>query len=217
VRVLALDTTTPCASVALLDASGVTEERSVSEAGHSGFVLPAVEALLASRGLEAAAVDLIAVTIGPGSFTGLRVGLGSAQGLALASGKPCVGVPTLDVLAHTARGAAPSLVALMNAFRGEVFCGVYDRDARPAAEPCVGPLASMLDALPPGSAFVGDAAGSERAAIEVAVPGAVFPGTGEFLAAELARMALEPGRAAVAARELRPIYLRGAHIRPARA
>ena len=106
-RVLALDTTTPRASVALLDAAGVVaEERAVSEAGHSRWVLPAVEALLAARGLEPAAIELVAVTTGPGSFTGLRVGLGTAQGLALASGRRCVGVPTLDVLAHTARGAA---------------------------------------------------------------------------------------------------------------
>ncbi len=216
---LALDTTTPRASVALAEASGVVaEERAVSEAGHSCWLLPAVQALLAARGLEPVAVDLFAVTTGPGSFTGLRVGLATAQGLALASGKRCLGVPTLDVLAHTARGAAKHLVALMDAFRGEVYCGVYDADARCAAEPRVGTLASMLDALPAGSAFVGDAAAAGRAAIEAAVPGAVFlPGRGEFLAGELARIALEPGRAAVAPRDLRPVYLRGAHILPPRA
>jgi tRNA threonylcarbamoyladenosine biosynthesis protein TsaB len=217
VRVLALDTTTPRASVALLDALQVIEERAVSDTGHSRWVLPAIERLLASRGLGPASVELFAVTTGPGSFTGLRVGLATAQGLALASGRRCVGVPTLDVLAHTARGTAPRIVALMDAFRGEVFCGVYDQDARPAGEPRVGPLAAMLEELPRASAFVGDAAASQRGAIEAAVPGALFPGTGGFLAAELARMALEPGRAAVEPRELRPLYLRGAHIRPARA
>jgi tRNA threonylcarbamoyladenosine biosynthesis protein TsaB len=217
VRVLAVDTTSPRASVALSGPAGIlAEDRSVSEAGHSRWVLPAIEALLRGQGLEPAAIDVFAVTTGPGSFTGLRVGLGTVQGLALASGKPCLGVPTLDVLAHTAKGAGATLVALMDAFRGEVFSGVYDAEARLIGERRVGKLAEALRGLPRGAAFVGDAAVAQRAAIADAVSGAVFPETIGFLAGPLALLAQRPEQATVSASGLTPLYLRGADIRPSR-
>ena len=215
---LAVDTTSQRASVALSGPQGIfAEEHSVSEAGHSRWLLPAAEALLGRLGLDVGAVDLFAVTTGPGSFTGLRVGLGTVQGLSLASRKPCFGMSTLDVLAHTARGTASTLVALMEAFRGEVFCGVYDGQVRLRGERRVGPLAAMLPGLPAGAAFVGDAARAQRAVIEAAVAGASFPVTSAFLAAPLALVALERAREAVAPAELRPLYLRGAGARPSRA
>jgi len=215
--VLAVDTTSPRASVALSSRAGIlAEECSVSQAGHSRWVLPAIEGLLRGQQLDPAAIDLFAVTTGPGSFTGLRVGLGTVQGLALASGKPCVGVPTLDVLAHAAKGASQTLVALIDAFRGEVFSGIYDGEARLVGERRVGKLDDVLRGLPRGAALVGDAAGAQRAAIEAAVEGAVFPQTSGFLAAPLAALALQPGQATVSASELRPLYLRGADIRPSR-
>jgi len=218
VRVLAVDTTSPRASVALSGPAGIlAEERSVSEAGHSRWVLPAIEALLREQGLSPAAIDLFAVTTGPGSFTGLRVGLGTVQGLALASRKPCLGLSTLDVLAHTAKGAASTLVALIDAFRDEVWSGVYDAEARLGSERRVGPLADVLAGLPKGSAFVGDAATAQRSVIEAAVAGARFPETSGFLAATLALLALAPGHESVPPSELRPLYLRAASIRPARA
>jgi len=216
--VLAVDTTSPRASIAVAGPTGIlAEDHALSESGHSSWLLPAVEAMLERAGLAVGALDLFAVTTGPGSFTGLRVGLGTVQGLALASRKRCLGVSTLDVLAHTAKGAAATLVALMDAFRGEVFCGVYDGDGRLVGERRVGPLVAMLPGLPAGSAFVGDAASAERAAIEAAVAGAVFPETTGLLAAPLALLALRLEHEAVGPGELRPLYLRGADVRPSRA
>ena len=214
---LAVDTTSPRASVALSSRAGIlAEECSVSQAGHSRWVLPAIEALLRDQGLEPLALDLFAVTTGPGSFTGVRVGLGTVQGLALASRKPCLGVPTLDVVAHTAAGAAATVVALMDAFRGEVFSGIYDGEARLVGERRVGKLDDVLQGLPRGAAFVGDAAVAQRAAIEAAIEAAVFPETSGFLAAPLALLAHRAGRPLVAAGELRPLYLRGASVWPSR-
>jgi len=218
VRVLAVDTTSPRGSLAVADESGpVAEARVVTEAGHSRWLLPAVDAVLSGLGLGAAALDLFAVTSGPGSFTGLRVGLGSVQGLALATRRPCLGVPTLDVLAHGVRGSADTIVALVDALRDEVFWAVYDGDGRLSGERSVGPLAAALRNLPAGSAFVGDAAGANRETIRASVEGALFPGASGFLAVTLAQMSL--GRAAEAgpASALRPIYIRGATIRPSRA
>jgi tRNA threonylcarbamoyladenosine biosynthesis protein TsaB len=217
VRVLAVDTTQPMGSLAVADETGtLAEARVTTESGHSRWLLPAADALLAGLGIEPLALDMFAVTSGPGSFTGLRVGLGSVQGLALASGRACLGVPTLDVLAESAKGAADTIVALLDAFRGEVFWAVYDGEARLRGERGVGALAHALREVPAGGAFVGNAVGANRAAIEAAVRGAVFPGTSGFLAATLARMALARADEAGPPAALRPLYLRGAAIRPAR-
>ncbi len=218
-RLLAVDTTSPRGSLAVAGEEGIlAEARVVAEAGHSRWLLPAAEALLRGLGLAAGDLDVFAVTTGPGSFTGLRVGLGSVQGLALASGRPCVGLSTLDVLALSAAGASGTIVALVDAFRGEVYSGAYDAAAGPRGERRVGPLSGILAGLPPGTAFVGDPAGADREVIQAAVPGAVFPGTPGFLAGTLARAALRVARAggAVAPADLRPVYLRPADIRPPR-
>jgi tRNA threonylcarbamoyladenosine biosynthesis protein TsaB len=219
VRVLAVDTTSPRGSLAVAGEDGIlAEARVVTEAGHSRWLLPAVEAVLRGLGLAAVELDAFAVTTGPGSFTGLRVGLGSVQGLALASGRPCVGLSTLDVLALSAAGASGTIVALVDAFRGEVYSGVYDAAGGLRTERRVGPLSEVLPRLPPGTAFVGDPAIASRDAIRSAVPGALFPETPGFLAGAVARAALRLARAgaAVAPADLRPVYLRPADIRPPR-
>jgi len=203
--------------VAVAGPEGVlAEARLVTTEGHSRWLLPAVEVLLRGLGLEASALDVFAVTTGPGSFTGLRVGLGSVQGLALASGRPCVGLPTLDVLAGAAAGSSGTIVAVIDAFRGEVYSGVYDAAGGLRRPHGVGPLSAALPGLPAGTAFVGGAALEHREAIRAAVPGAVFPPAPEFLAAPLALAALRlaaSGRT-VPASGLRPLYLRGAGVRP---
>jgi tRNA threonylcarbamoyladenosine biosynthesis protein TsaB len=216
VRVLAVDTSSPRGSLAVAGPEGVlAEARVVTSEGHSRWLLPAVAALLQGLGIEPASLDVFAVTTGPGSFTGLRVGLGSVQGLALASGRACVGLPTLDVLAESAAGASGTIVALIDASRGEVFSGVYDTAGRLRGERAVGPLAAAIEGLPVGSAFVGDAAVEHREAIRLAVPGAVFPSAAAFLAVPLAVAALRLAAAGetVAPSALRPLYLREAHIR----
>jgi len=216
VRVLAVDTTTPRGSVAVLSEEGVpAEARVLTASGHSRWLLPAVDALLSGLALPPFALDCFAVTTGPGSFTGLRVGLSSVQGLALASGRPCVGLSALDVLALAAAGCAETVVAVMDAFRGEVYLGVYDGAGRPRAVPRAAGLEALLEGVPAGAAFVGDAVAGERRRIEARVRGARFPEVDLFLAVPLGRAALARAAAgeAVAASDLRPVYLRGADIR----
>ncbi|HSD29461.1 MAG TPA: tRNA (adenosine(37)-N6)-threonylcarbamoyltransferase complex dimerization subunit type 1 TsaB [Vicinamibacteria bacterium] len=218
-RVLAVDTSSARGSLAVAGPEGVlAEARVVTAEGHSRWLLPGVAALLQGVGIDAASLDLFAVTTGPGSFTGLRVGLGSVQGLALASGRPCVGLSTLDVLAASAAGSSGTIVAVVDAFRGEVYSGVYDASGRLRGERAVGPLAAVLEGVPAGSAFVGDVAVAEREAIRRAVPGATFPDWARFLAPALAIAALPiaASGAAVSAADLRPLYLRAAAIRPSR-
>ncbi len=218
-RVLAVDTTTQRGSLAVVSDEGVlAEARVTTGAGHSRWLLPALDAVLRGLGLAAAELDAFAVTTGPGSFTGLRIGLSSVQGLALASGRPCVGLCALDMLALAAAGSSPSIVTLMDAFRGEVYWAVYDGAGARLSGPHVGPLEQALAEAPAGAAFVGDAVATLRRRIADGVAGALFPEVELHLGATLGRAAL--GRLAagdtVTASELRPLYLRGADARVSR-
>jgi len=128
-RVLALDTTTRTGSAAVVVDDRVLAEQSGDAARTHAERLPAdLLALLAACDLGLADVDAFAVASGPGSFTGLRIGIATIQGLAFVGRRPVAAVPALDALAHTAAAAAaPNVVvaAWMDASRGEVFSSVY--------------------------------------------------------------------------------------------
>jgi len=211
-RVLAVDTTTERGSVAVVSGGEVLGEvRLRSGMGHSKRLMPAVAFLLDGLGLSASDIEGYAVTAGPGSFTGLRVGLSCVQGLALASGRPCLGLCTLDVLAARIVGAAPTVVAAMDAYRGEVYACVFGPDGRRRGDPVTAVPGQAFAGLPPGTAFIGDGAQRYREEIRAAVQDARFPARTAFLAGTLGLLA-EPVLAAgggVAPAGLRPLYLRG--------
>jgi tRNA threonylcarbamoyladenosine biosynthesis protein TsaB len=216
-RVIAVDTSSERASVALVEGRALRGEVRLVTALPSVAVLPAIEFLLHAAGLGPADVDGFAVTLGPGSFTGVRVGLSTVQGLALGSGRPCAGLSTLDVLAAGIAGEADALVALVDAFREEVFVGRYDRQARPLAPPTrEAPDAALAD-LPPGAVVTGDGARRHERAIRGLHPGVRLVEQ-PFLAATLGLAAVERLEAGqgVAASALRPQYLRDADIRPSK-
>jgi tRNA threonylcarbamoyladenosine biosynthesis protein TsaB len=218
VRVLAVDTTTARESVALAEGARVRGEVRLDPVdSHSIRLVPAIAFLLQSLGLGPADVEGYAVAAGPGSFTGLRVGIGTVQGLALAADRPCAAISALDALATRAVGSAEWIVAVMEAHRGEVFGGIYDGEARPRGEPLAAPLDSLLAQVPDGAAFIGDGAERYRSIIAAARPAAVFPRRSLFLAGTVALMGeamLTAGRGRPAS-ELRPLYLREADIRKA--
>ena len=123
---LAIDTATRYASVALYDASGVISERSWrSEGNHSVEVLPAIAEMLNQAKLTPAALTAVAVVKGPGSFTGLRIGMSIAKGLCLALGLPIIGIPTLDVIAYAVGDPGSRVVAILEAGRGRICVATY--------------------------------------------------------------------------------------------
>ena len=125
--VLALDTTTRDGSVALVNEHCVVEERRGDGARSHAERLPGeLLALAEVHGVSVRAIDLFAVAAGPGSFTGLRIGIATIQGLALATGKPVVAVSALEALAQSAGRAPGTLIAAwMDARRREVFAALY--------------------------------------------------------------------------------------------
>lgn len=127
-RVLAIETATSTQSVALLENDRLLADISYeAKAQRGGLLLPAVDRLLKKAGLAAQDLDAVAVSVGPGSFTGLRVGLATAKGLALGAGATLVGVPTLEVLAEGYPVPDVTICALLDARRGEVFMALFRR------------------------------------------------------------------------------------------
>lgn len=216
-RILAVDTASRCCSVAVREAGRVAAELSVvSERTHSVHLLRMVREALQLAAVELEQIDGMAVSIGPGSFTGLRIGISTVQGLAFAGGKPCVGVSSLEALASGCLPWPHAIFALMDARKGEVYVGRYrevgGRLERLAPE-CILPLS---EALPPADVprlFVGDGAERHRERIRAALgdlaafvpPERNFPRAG--IVARLAQPVLESGQG-VDSGHLAPRYLR---------
>ena len=128
-NVLALDTATPSPSVCLLARGDLFEEGLSSDRRASEELLPAVRRVLGAAGVRLEDCDRIAVCAGPGSFTGVRVGMATAWGLGRALGIPVEAVSTLEALAESARGRADSrVVAALDAGRGDLVCETFVLD-----------------------------------------------------------------------------------------
>jgi tRNA threonylcarbamoyladenosine biosynthesis protein TsaB len=125
-KILALESATLAGGAALLDGERLIAETTLSIAlTHSERMMAVVDRLLADCGWEPKQLEGLAVSVGPGSFTGLRVGIATAKGLALALGLPIAPVPTLDALAATLPFAAAPVCPLLDARKGEVYCSLY--------------------------------------------------------------------------------------------
>ena len=123
---LAIDTSSAYASIALHDGrSVIAEETWLAHRRHDDKLFPSIQALLTQSGVDVASLRLIAVAIGPGSFTGVRVGIAAAQGMARGSGARVIGVETLDVIAHPFAALGVRVCAIVPAGRGEHYAGMY--------------------------------------------------------------------------------------------
>ena len=130
-RVLGIETSGERGGTALLDGEQVLGTR-LFEKGmvHGREIAPSIEAILKDAGLAVGAIELIACDIGPGSYTGLRVGLAAAKGLALALKKPLVGVASLDAMAEAARDRARVLCPAIDAKWDQIYGAVYEDGRR---------------------------------------------------------------------------------------
>jgi tRNA threonylcarbamoyladenosine biosynthesis protein TsaB len=213
-RILAVDTTTARGSVALTFGNDRAGSVCVSSAaGHSRWILEAISMLLRSFGGSLQDLDALAVTVGPGSFTGLRVGMATVQGLALGAGRPVVGLSSLDVLASLAPESAP-VVALVDAWREEVYAAAYIA-GRLEDPPVLGRLQALAPGFPPQCVFLGDGALRHREVLRALRPEARILEVDPCLALPLARLAARVLRegGGSEANALVPLYIRGADIR----
>lgn len=163
--ILALDTTTRAGSSALVrDDVVVRETASDAAETHAARLPRELMALLDAEGLSLPAVDAYAVATGPGSFTGLRVGIATMQGLAFAAGKPLIGVSALDALAAIGVTLQPSgeearsVATLVDAWRNEVYAALYENGLQVEA-PVVEAPETWVKRLPARpTLFIGDGA-----------------------------------------------------------
>jgi tRNA threonylcarbamoyladenosine biosynthesis protein TsaB len=125
-RILAVDTATKSCSVAITEQHAVLGElTSVSEQTHSKHLLEMIHTVMQNAGVGMSSLDGFAVTRGPGSFTGLRIGISSIKGLAFAVNKPVAGISSLEALAQQGIPASDRICPLIDARRGEVYAAVY--------------------------------------------------------------------------------------------
>jgi len=129
-RVLALDTATSWETIAVLEGDSILAECQVKvENTHSALLLANVAHMFRECALSPEDVDAFAAGLGPGSFTGLRIGLASVMGMAVARGRPAVGIPSLDAMARILPPNSIPVCPLIDARRGEVFTAVYRSNA----------------------------------------------------------------------------------------
>lgn len=128
-KILSVDSSAIVASVALSDDGRLLAEYTLNNKNtHSETLLPMIESLLSFFSMSADDVDLFAVSTGPGSFTGVRIGTATVKGLAFAKGKPCVGVSTLEAIAYNLRFHKGIVCPVMNARRSQVYTAIFRSD-----------------------------------------------------------------------------------------
>jgi tRNA threonylcarbamoyladenosine biosynthesis protein TsaB len=216
--VLAVDTTTPSGSVALLrDGELAGEFNLESPSTHSARLLRSIDFLLGAHGIDIREVDAYAVAAGPGSFTGIRIGLSAVKSLAFASGKPVAAVSTLEALASKIVSPSVRLACpLLDAKKGELYAALFELRA-----------ARLVELIPQGAydpdaffsrlpahrvtAFIGSGLGRYREKLLGYVRDKVrFPLRSPFAAAEVGRIGhrlIIEGKG-VPAGALKPVYFR---------
>jgi tRNA threonylcarbamoyladenosine biosynthesis protein TsaB len=176
-NVLALDTATPRAAIAVATSGGAIHvARPDPQARHGRNLVPAIRDLLRQAGLEVRAIDLFAAGLGPGSYTGLRVGLTAAKLLAYAAGRPLVGFDSLEAIAWNAPEDAVRITVIADAQRGDLYTADFGRDVPGAAlvrrRPTgIESLAGWAGRLAPGTLVLGPAL--EREQVRGALPAQV--------------------------------------------
>ena len=221
-KILAIEASGPVAGCALMEDDILRAEYSIQDKmRHSRTLVPMMEEIRSRLELDLAEIDAVAVTKGPGSFTGLRIGAATAKGLGLALEKPLIPVPTVDCIAWNLYGTDSLVCPLMDARRQQVYTGIYEcreslRVLLPQRAAALTEILDRINALGRRVIFLGDGVPVNRKALdeETRVPYSFAPahlsrqkpGT---LADLAMRMYLEQGEACfVSADDFRPEYLR---------
>jgi tRNA threonylcarbamoyladenosine biosynthesis protein TsaB len=176
--VLGIETSTTTGSVAVVSDGAVIAQYTLSiEVTHSERLMATVDRVLSDSRLSLRDIDGLAVAIGPGSFTGLRVGLSTVKGFAFATGKPVAAVPTLKALAWNLHHAAHPVCPLLDAKKKEVYAALYRYEGATliqVMDETALPLAELCGKLTGTTVFTGEGARQFRAEIEASLGGRAF-------------------------------------------
>ena len=161
-KILAIDTSTPVGSIALMEGALLKAQHILNiSTTHNQRLLPGIDRLLGDTGWTLDDLDALAVSLGPGSFTGLRIGLSVIKGLAWATGKPLAGVPTLDALAANIPLVPYIICPVLDARKGEVYTALYRQVDKQVPERCTPYMAlnpeKLVDLISEKTVVVGDA------------------------------------------------------------
>jgi tRNA threonylcarbamoyladenosine biosynthesis protein TsaB len=216
-RVLAIDTALDACSAAVLDTShGITSSETLAMIrGHAEALMPLIARVMDHAELEFADLDRLAVTTGPGSFTGLRVGISAARGIALAAGKPAVGLSTLSGLAAPliAEDDSSNVVAAVDARHDHVYLQVFGPSGRTLVSPRIASLRDAVRAAITGRARI---IGSAATMLAAAWPRGTEPpaAVDSRSAPDIAWIARLGAAAAEGYGPPRPLYLRAPDAQP---
>jgi len=216
--ILAIDTALDACAAAVLDTDAskiVAQESQPMKRGHAEALMPLIARVMNASGVAFAALDRIAVTTGPGSFTGLRVGLSAARGIALAAGKPVVGLTTLAAYAApvVADNGEHPIISAIDARHDHVYFQAVSGDGSSLIRPLVAPIAEALAAAKFGAPhLVGNAANilADRWPADAPPPFAINPQAAPDIAwVAWLGAAVSPDMAPA-----RPFYLRAPDAKP---
>lgn len=215
-RVLAIDTALAAASACVMDGCETTPiagETLLMERGHAEALLPLLERVMARVESGFASLDRAAVTVGPGSFTGIRVGLAAARAIGLACEVPVVGVSVLAALAAPLlTGDAPEVVvAAVDARHGNVYFQAFAPDGTTLVQACLKSAAEAIEAVTqhtPQRSFKVTGPGARAVAAAAALAGVTADVVGALVAPEIAYVAMLGASADPATAPPRPLYLK---------
>lgn len=148
-NVLGLDSATDACSAAVLRNGQIVAHRfEGARRGHAEILMPMVRDCMADADMAFAALDLIATTVGPGGFTGLRIGLSSARALALAADTPLIGVTTLEAVARAQSPATSPLLVVLDTKRTDIYWQIFAPDGTALTEPAANLASEIAPSLP---------------------------------------------------------------------
>ena len=214
VSILAFDSAGHGCSAAVLHHGRLVARRSAAmERGQTEALMPMIEAVLAESELASGDLDVIAVTVGPGAFTGLRIALAAAHGLALATGRPLLGITNFAAVAAQVPPSALAgrrLVVALDSKRRELYLQAFNTDRTPEGEGALVAPEAFSAWVPEGPLIVAGDGALRLASVLGADRARLAPGSGMADAADVARLAAATWQPGVQPARPRPLYLRPA-------
>jgi tRNA threonylcarbamoyladenosine biosynthesis protein TsaB len=216
-KLLSLDTSSPDASIAVLNDEDVLLEYNFTSRGNlSAMLIPSLEFILKALGMQITEIDVFGIGIGPGLFTGIRIGMATLKGLAFAERKPVVGVISLAALAYKFVDTKKTVISLIDAKKGEVYLGGYSFNNGETVElipPCLLKIADIVPLVAkfPDRIFTGSGSEKHMDFLKSNFGYSRRLYRSNFLANEIGRIALQQfrrGQYLTELQELLPFYLR---------